>query len=290
MAELKAVIEDFTATMDSLRDFVSNVGPVLLRRQEDAFETAAPTVAVSMMAHFFADPDFDLPFVPDETRRSLAATREMLTGAPDAPPEKVARTRELLQKLIPIKVEGGKIELDVDHPSAMNILTHTRTLKRTVREVRLLYESSIMALTSSSEWFVAQLIAFFFRKYPGAADSAEPFFNLSSLESLQTIEDAREVIIEHRVETLMRKSFDDWLQFFRDKPKLSLGYLNDEDAIPRIDEVFKRRNLIVHNGGRVSRVYLKEVEESLRKGLKLGEIIDLTPDYLSAAVNLIEHS
>jgi hypothetical protein len=69
---------------------------------------------------------------------------------------------------------------------------------------------------------------------------------------------------------------------------LSMGYLDTEKN--RIGEIFKRRNLIVHNGGRVSRRYLQEVhEEDLRRGLKLGDTVEITPDYLSRSIDLIEH-
>ena len=82
-----------------------------------------------------------------------------------------------------------------------------------------------MAIVSRTEWFVAQLVHLFFRKHPESAGTSEPFFSLESLVSIETIEDAREMLLDQRVEMLMRQSFDDWLRFFREKPKLGMSYL-----------------------------------------------------------------
>lgn len=84
----------------------------------------------------------------------------------------------------------------------------------------------------------------------------------------------------------MRQSFEEWLDFFREKPKLGMGYLAASKS--RIAEVFKRRNLIVHNGGRVNRRYLHEVEQDLRVGLSLGDVVEISSDYLNASIDLIE--
>jgi hypothetical protein len=75
---------------------------------------------------------------------------------------------------------------------------------------------------------------------------------------------------------------------FKDKPKLGLGYLESDAA--QISEVFKRRNLIVHNGGKVSRRYLDEVEEEFHATAKLGERIEVDPEYLQKAIDVFEKS
>jgi hypothetical protein len=116
---------------------------------------------------------------------------------------------------------------------------------------------------------------------------SEPFFSLDALTSLPTIDDAKDMLFDHRVELLMRESLEEWLKFFKDKPKLGMGYLVNE--IGRISEIFKRRNLVVHNGGRAGRRYFKEVEESLRPGVNLGEIVEVSTGYLKASIDLIEH-
>jgi hypothetical protein len=65
-----------------------------------------------------------------------------------------------------------------------------------------------------------------------------------------------------------------------------MGYLSAE--VGRISEIFKRRNVVVHNGGRAGRRYFEEVEEALRPGIKLGEVVDVSTGYLNVSIDLIE--
>jgi hypothetical protein len=126
----------------------------------------------------------------------------------------------------------------------------------------------------------------YFNKYPRVAGMSEPFFSLDALAFLKTIDDAKEMLIEHKVESLMRETLEVWLKFFKDKPKLGMGYLSAE--VGRISEIFKRRNLVVHNGGRAGRRYFEEVDEGLRLGVKLGEVVDVSTGYLNVSIDLIE--
>ena len=288
MHEFKDVIENFSVTMDSLRDFVNSVGPVLRRRQEDVSKAASETLGPLRIAGLLTRDDLETSEIPTDQKAVLMDMRNsLLKLAGDASLETMAETFGRIRKVIPVKIVSGKIEIDLDEPTAMQVLGHQRAIGKVKEEVRLLHESSLMALTSRSEWLIAQLVHLFFNTYPSAAGMSEPFFSLDTLASLQTIEDARELLIDHKVESLMRQTFDEWLQFFKAKPGLGMSYIEPDRE--RIAEIFKRRNIIVHNGGRVNRIYLQEVEEPLRKGVKLGDTLEITPDYLNTAVDVIEH-
>ena len=288
MPTFKDVVEDFSATLDALRDFVACVGPVLTQRQEQMATTASKTVGRFQVASLLADEDLDTSDLEPEQKKILMKMRDILTGVdPDASPEKISAFRNKVTEIIPIRIVGNRIELDADSPSAPELIAHQKAIEKLRKEIGLLRESALMALTSRSEWFVAQLMHVYFHMHPEAAGMSEPFFSLDALASLQTIDDARGVLIDHKIESIMRLSFEDWLNFFKEKPKLGLSYLDADRN--RLAEIFKRRNLIVHNGGRVSRKYLKEVEESLHAGMKVGDSIEISPDYLSTSIDLMEH-
>jgi hypothetical protein len=182
----------------------------------------------------------------------------------------------------------GKPEPDWDDPVAADIIPSKRAFDAIRKELRVLHESVLMTLTSRSEWFIAQLLHLYLQRYPGAAGISEPFFSVDDLESLQTIDDARAVLLTHKVESIMRDPLEDWLRFLREKPKLSMSYLAEQK--PKIEEVFLRRNLVVHNGGRVSRKYLQRVDEALRKGMNLGETAEISTGYLNDSIDLLEQN
>jgi hypothetical protein len=287
MLQFKPVIEEFSATLDALRDFVTSVGPVLLQRQEQAHKEAGPAMARLYVASLLAADNLEAMDLAEETKSVMVEFNKVIRAATnELAPDKVAGLRETALKGIPVKFVAGRFEIDTDNPATRNAIARHQMTQKIQKELALLHESTLMALVSRSEWFIAQLVHLFFGRYPEAAGTSEPFFSLAKLSSLQSIEEAREVLVEHKVESLMRQSFEDWLQFFKQKPKIKMSYL--ETTAARISEIFKRRNLLVHNGGRVARIYFESVHESLRPGLSLGDIVEITPEYLSGAIDLIE--
>jgi hypothetical protein len=152
----------------------------------------------------------------------------------------------------------------------------------------LLFESSLMALVSTAEWLVSRLLYTLYERFPGAAGETEKFFSLSDLSKYENLQDARAALIEFRVEQQMRASFEDWMTFFRDKTHISMQYLEkDKDAL---SEVFKRRNLVVHNGGIVNRHYLNATGKTGIGSLKLGDRLPVNEEYLIAAIDLMEQT
>ncbi len=280
------VLQDFADSLDALREFVTSLGPVLQQQEKDLWITAYPVLGRFAAAAILTGEVTSSGF-SDEGKAKMAQARELILKMSAPEFDKSSAAREIVKKTLPIKFVDGKAEIDWNVAAAAEIVPAKRKIDAVKEQLRLLHESSLMALTSRSEWFIAQLLHLYFRAYPGAAGMSDPFFSLAELTSLQSIDDAKDVLIEHKVETLMRESLEDWLKFFKEKPKLGMGYLSNE--IGRMSEVFKRRNLVVHNGGRAGRRYFKEVDESLRPGVQLGEVVDVSAAYLNAAIDLLEH-
>jgi hypothetical protein len=286
--EFKTVLTDFADTMEALREFIAGLGPVLLERRKIAMESFAPLMQRFSSALLLTGDVAYMETIPEEHRAQWNDIIAQVTKlAEKNQPEIRIQFQESLKKIVPVKFTNGKVEVDWDVPEAAEVLPAKRELDSLKNVLRLLHESALMALASRSEWLVAQLLHLYFERFPNAAGGAEPFFSLDTLSALQSIDEARQVLIEHRVEALMRESFPEWMKFFRDRTKLGMGYMSDE--VERIEEVFKRRNLVVHNGGRANRRYFKEVREPLRQGVKIGEVVDVGPSYLNSSINLLEH-
>jgi hypothetical protein len=146
---------------------------------------------------------------------------------------------------LPVKMtaDGNKLEIDPGRLDAARFVSESRVATRAGLRHRLLYERALMALTSQSEWLVSQLMRVFFERFPSAAGDDEKFFSLQDLEHINSITDARNALIESRVEQQMRLSLDDWIKFFRQKTRLSFDFL--EPRLPVLREVFQRRNLVI---------------------------------------------
>jgi hypothetical protein len=289
LLNFKEVTEDFSITMDALREFVSSVGPVLREREEKLAAGARKAISRFATARIVTGEDIDWSEIPEESREPLSQVRQGLKElAALHSSERVVKAPEGLRKYMAVKFVDGKPELDWEDPGAIDILPAHRAFNAIKTELRLLFESVLMTLTSRSEWLIAQLLHLFFHRFPTAAGMSDPFFSLDDLESMQSISDARGVLIEHKVESIMRMPLADWLKFFRDKPKLGMSYLDDQSE--RIEEVFLRRNLVVHNGGRVSRHYIQQVNEELRPGVCAGELAELSVGYIDSSIDLLERN
>jgi hypothetical protein len=279
------VVDDFATTMDALREFIPAVGPVLIERKEKVAQTVTDAIAGFQIAMLITGEDSDTVNMPTESKEKLLEIRKLLSELMET--RKLEQLPAEVRRMLPIVFVDGKPQTDWGHPRAPEIIPLKRAFDTVEKQVRLMYETALMAITSRSEWFIAQLLHLFFSAHPEAAGMSEPFFSLDALASLNTIDQARDVLIEHKVESIMRLSLDDWLKFFKEKPKLGLGYLTE---VSRIAEIFKRRNLVVHNGGRINRKYLDEIDEGLRTGLKPGDTIEIEPGYLNSSIDLVEHA
>lgn len=93
-------------------------------------------------------------------------------------------------------------------------------------------------------------------------------------------------IIEERVRSLFYGNPVDF--FEKDKAKLGFGtYFKDnyKDLLKEYTEITARRNIIVHNSGRVDRKYLREVKST---SYKIGNKIIIEKEYLKRALCILE--
>lgn len=157
-------------------------------------------------------------------------------------------------------------------------------IKKAGKSLVHLNRSSLVSLATAAECLVSSIAASAYRKFPGLL-SSKSTLTLQELSEVGSVEEAREMLIERKVEELTRKSFEDWLSFF--KEHLNLGDSFVTAHLDRLVEVFQRRNLIVHNSGRVNATYLSRVR--CERKLKKGQVLSVSDEYLSDAIDLIEN-
>lgn len=272
-------IKRFSDNLDALRDFSDTLGPVLAKKHDDTLERYSEEMAPYWLAILLEHPE---KAPTPELAEQFGDIRNRL---PQFSPERIKR----LATRCPVEItpEGGvKVTLNFEHVGKISELQ--RILSKSATQTRLLYESALITLVTLSEWLIAQVLRLYFEKFPGAAGASEKLYSFEDLKTFASIDDARYALIEHRVEQQMRASLEELLKFFKEKLKLSMGYL--DDVKDEVKELFKRRNLIVHNGGIVNSIYLSGLPDHLRRDLKAGDELPVTREYLQAAVNLCEYS
>jgi hypothetical protein len=165
----------------------------------------------------------------------------------------------------------------------MMLSLHEATL-RPPREP-LFLQSTAVAAVSNFEVLFAGIATQYYWVAPQALESVpkdkEKEFSLRELKAMNSLEDAVELAIGRRVDDLMFGSFGEWRKFFQDKMNLKFeDYAIDWEFL---QEIFQRRHVIVHNGGRASRRYLRNVAERFTADVSLDDQLKVDREYVRRA-------
>ncbi len=96
------------------------------------------------------------------------------------------------------------------------------------------------------------------------------------------IDEIKEKIILREVDEKLRASYKDWFKLFEDH---KMNFSSCKKEIDSLCEIYARRNIIIHNAGRVNESYLTMVKGSL---LQIGDVAKVNGEYLENAFNTIK--
>lgn len=145
-----------------------------------------------------------------------------------------------------------------------------------------LLKSSLISLLSTVEWFFSQVLHYYYDKYPDSAGIKKKTLSLENLKTFGEVKDAEKFLIDQKIEEIFRGGFESWLSVLKDEIsiKSDLAYRQKDELV----EIYQRRNLLVHNGGVVNSIYLTKVPEKLRDGVKIGDELEITKEYLENSI------
>jgi hypothetical protein len=151
----------------------------------------------------------------------------------------------------------------------------------------LIAQSLVAACVSSFEVLVGDIAREAFKVNKTALSKSDYEFTLEELSNYDSIEEARAELVNRRVDSLLLGSVDDWSKWCErvlqlDLPSIALGW-------PETREIFARRNIIVHNEGKVNRRYRAIVAADNARAAAPGAIDELTTDsnYVACAIERI---
>uniref|UniRef100_B8HNJ5 Uncharacterized protein n=1 Tax=Cyanothece sp. (strain PCC 7425 / ATCC 29141) TaxID=395961 RepID=B8HNJ5_CYAP4 len=263
-------IQNFSNNLDTLRDFVNLVRPVLQKVHDEEIKS---------------NPKAFMPLV----FALEAIAPEMLVSDAELANTINSLKSEFASKLnLEVKEKENRktVNIHIEASDGEAFFKGMQSLSKRLNQIGLLYQNALISLVSAAEWFLSQLLHHYFDLYPDAAGVRDRSLTLSDLQAIGSIEDARTYLIELKIEELMRGSFNDWVHFLKNTLKLQIDYLSVEEG--RLTEVYQRRNLLIHNGGVVNKIYMNKVPSSVRPGLKLGDSIKISQEYLDEAIDRFE--
>jgi hypothetical protein len=173
-----------------------------------------------------------------------------------------------------------------DQTKAESFNSVMKSIKRGSSQIQHIYDVTLVSSISSVEWFLSCILHEYFNKFPDAVEGNDKVLSLKDLKLFDNIEEAKTSLVDSYVENILRGSFDDLIKFFKNRLKLSCGYLND--FYISISDAFQIRNLIVHNGGIVNQIFLSKVTSDVYKRLKPGARVFIDIKYLDNILTCFE--
>ena len=153
--------------------------------------------------------------------------------------------------------------------------------------LKIIPDSLFVSLISQYDAFLTRLLRAIFKIKPVVLNSSERNLTFSQLVEMNSIENARELIIDKEIDSVLRKSHSEQFEYL--EKMLNVKLRENLPIWKTFIEVTERRNLLVHCDGIVSNQYIKNCKENEYQveNIKIGERLGVTIDYFLIAYNCL---
>lgn len=164
---------------------------------------------------------------------------------------------------------------------------HQDEILAALRGASLLPEVMLIGLVSAYDSFLTKLLRVIFLSHEQIILTSEKTLKFSELSEFKSIEEARNVLIDREIESVLRDSHQDHFKWMENK--FSMKLKSDLSVFPKFIELCERRNLMTHTGGFVSAKYLDNCRNhnALLPDIELGTKLTVDNEYYSIAVNVV---
>lgn len=153
--------------------------------------------------------------------------------------------------------------------------------------VRLIPRNFLVSFVTEFDCFLGALLKVIYAKKPELLNDSSRQMTYSDLLAFETLEDAKDQVLEKEIESILRKSHGEHFSILESKfdIKLRKGLETWSEFI----EITERRNLFVHSNGIVSSQYLKVCEQHGCdvKEISVGEKLTVDSKYLNRSYKVI---
>ena len=265
-------IQELTMSLDALNDFSEYIEPLVWEKVKKEFKNEAAQMEALSVA-FEKLENLSENATTEEVEQVKIEVKDFFLGD-------IEITREEEEWII--STSGEDTEKFNNAATNMDIL---------YKQVELMYKSILVNLISNIECFLGDVLRKYFTVYKGEVagkllEKKDKIYTIHELEEFDTIEEAKEYIVDKKIENLIRSSFEEWINFLKGKMELSMGYMTSDKE--SLIEIFQRRNLFIHNKGIINRIYIANVKKEYQYEGEIGEKIFLSREYLENAINLLE--
>jgi hypothetical protein len=139
---------------------------------------------------------------------------------------------------------------------------------------------ALVCLVSRYDQFLTNILKFAFMQNPGRATGNDRSLTYEELLALDSLDDITGAFVAKEIDSLLHQSHEEQLSYL-DK-EFKLGLRAELSTYSTFVELTQRRNLLVHNGGIVNRLYIKKCKEigyCIDKGVDVGKCLAVSDNY-----------
>ena len=272
-SEFWRVFRQYDESMTEIREFFSELSPYISEMEEGILKSRSE-IAKEKIKSLWQD------FDQSATLEDKEELNQLLENI----------IKQIRKSKLPIKFLTGQQRPLVAKLMAdlLNIARHAATPQLIRHE--LLNRGILMCLVSYFEVLISDLVHLYYGLVPDATSTNDKVLSVNELREFSSIDDAFQFVISRRVDDLLRGSIFDWHDFFKTRMKIDLNGL-----VPNVaewNELFQRRHIMVHAGGRVTKRYLANVDwgELVVRITRpeIGKQLGIDDSYLERAINSFE--
>lgn len=169
----------------------------------------------------------------------------------------------------------------------MTGIQYVNEIRESPSSEKFILNSLLISNVALFENFIRKIFIFLFNNNTNLITGTDKIFTINDVLQFETIGEARQSIIENKIDKLMRQDISSWSDHFKKAAKSNLRWCDD-----RLVEIFKRRNAFVHTDGLVNENYLDFINKSssFKNKLEINDRLDFNQEYLLDAVNKMAKS
>lgn len=182
-----------------------------------------------------------------------------------------------------IEDDNGKKRLLVKADESKKFESLERNASTSALAGKIIPESLFVSLISQYDAFLTRLLRSIYEIKPDVLNGSERNLTFSQLVEMETIENAREYIIDKEIDTVLRKSHSEQFDYL--EKLIGIKLRANLPIWQTFIENTERRNLLVHCDGVISNQYVKNCQEHKCKidKIKVGDRLGVEPQYFSNA-------
>ena len=167
----------------------------------------------------------------------------------------------------------------------LNPTKAARECRKLSERVDILNRSTLILLLIKYEESISNIFKYVISRFPSAYLNDKTLSYSEILEIDSKIDVIKETLLEREVDEIMRSPISNWYKLLKDKH--NINFQNIKEYFEEFKEIYYRRNVIVHNNGKVNSSYLNGVDKIYKKNVKCGTPLNIDKEYINRAFDLV---